>query len=119
MLTAALGAVGVGVVVVLMGAAAGCDKECGFKAMLEGLIADGRLRPDIPVERVMTVIGDLVYGTVITNHFAGRRKPFGEQAADIIDVVFNGILTDGERRRLAAGAGAAADEAVARQKNLQ
>jgi len=94
----------------------GCDKECGFKAMLEGLIAQGRLRPDIPVERVMTVIGDLVYGTVITNHFAGRRKPFGEQAADIIDVVFNGILTDGERRRLASLADSAG--AAGRQKNL-
>jgi hypothetical protein len=80
--------------------------------MLEGLIADGRLRADVPVERVMTVIGDLVYGTIITNHFAGRHRPFGEQAADIIDVVFNGILTEGERQRLASGNG------VGRQNNL-
>jgi AcrR family transcriptional regulator len=83
----------------------GCDEECGFRTMLEGLIAEGRLRPDIPVARVMTVIRDLVYGTIITNHFAGRRKPFGEQAADIIDVVFNGILTEGERARLKTLAG--------------
>ena len=77
----------------------GCEDECRFRTMLEELQAAGRLRADVPVERVMTVIGDLLYGTVITNHFAGRHKPFGEQATDIIDVVFNGILTEGEKRR--------------------
>lgn len=80
----------------------GCDNECGFRAMLERLTAEGRIRPDVPVERVMTVIGDLVYGTIITNHFAGRHRPFEAQAQDIIDVVFNGILTEGEKRRLAS-----------------
>jgi hypothetical protein len=35
---------------------------------------------------------------MFTNHFAGRDKPFDAQAQDILDVVFNGILSDAERK---------------------
>jgi hypothetical protein len=53
----------------------------------------------VPVERVLDVLGDLMYGTMFTNHFAGRRKPFAAQAEDILDIFFNGILSDKERGR--------------------
>jgi AcrR family transcriptional regulator len=66
------------------------------------LIAAGRVR-DVPVERIINVIGDLVYGTMFTNHFAGQRRPLAEQAEDILDVVFHGILTPAERRRRRRG----------------
>lgn len=56
------------------------------------MIGDGRVR-DIPPERIAEVIGDLIYGTIFTNYFAGRSKPPVEQADDILDVVFHGILT--------------------------
>jgi AcrR family transcriptional regulator len=56
------------------------------------LIAAGRVR-QIPVERITDVLGNLVYGTMFTNYFTGTAKPFEEQARDILDVVFNGILT--------------------------
>jgi AcrR family transcriptional regulator len=79
--------------------------EAPWRELVEGLIAAGRVRP-MPVERVMNVVGDLIYGTVFTNHFAGRQKPPGEQAADILDVVFNGILSERERKqRPAVGPG--------------
>lgn len=68
------------------------------QAMLSALVATGRLR-NVPVERMMNVARDLLYGTVLTNHFAGRDKSFEEQAADINDVLFNGILTESERRK--------------------
>jgi hypothetical protein len=29
---------------------------------------------------------------MFTNHFAGRTKSFDEQATDILDIVFHGIL---------------------------
>jgi AcrR family transcriptional regulator len=57
------------------------------------LIAEGRIRP-MPVERVMDVLGDVLYGTILTNHFSGRRKPFESQAQDVLDVFFNGVLTE-------------------------
>jgi len=61
------------------------------------LIADGRVR-DMPVERIGTVFVDLAYGTIFTNHFAGQRRSPGEQARDILDVMFYGILSESERR---------------------
>jgi AcrR family transcriptional regulator len=57
------------------------------------LMAEGRVRL-IPVERVMDVLGDVLYGTILTNHFSGRQKPFEVQAQDVLDVFFNGILTE-------------------------
>ena len=71
-----------------------------WRAQLQDLIAAGRLRA-VPVERIVDVLGDLLYGTMFTNHFAGRHKPHEAQAEDILDVVFHGILSDSERRRRA------------------
>jgi len=67
-----------------------------WRDMYRGLIAAGRIR-DIPVERITDVFGDALYGTVIANYFAGQRKPSEEQARDILDIVFFGILSDKER----------------------
>jgi AcrR family transcriptional regulator len=61
------------------------------------LMAEGRIRA-MSVDRVLDVLGDVLYGTMFTNHFAGRDKPFDTQAQDILDVVFNGILSDAERK---------------------
>jgi len=61
------------------------------------LIAHGRIR-DMPVERITEVLSQLCYGTMFTNYFKGHRKPFAAQARDILDVVFNGILSEAERR---------------------
>jgi AcrR family transcriptional regulator len=67
------------------------------RAMVKELIGAGRLR-NIPVERVTGVMGDLLYGTMFTNFLTGRRRSFDQQAADILDVMFNGILSEGERK---------------------
>jgi len=69
-----------------------------WQNLLRGLVSEGKVR-DIPVQRITDVIGDLLYGTMFTNHFAGRRKSFQEQAQDILDIVFHGIVTDKERAR--------------------
>jgi AcrR family transcriptional regulator len=61
------------------------------------LIAAGRVR-EIPVERITNVMGDLLYGTIFTNYFAGPRQSPEAQARDILDVVFGGILSDNERQ---------------------
>src|SRR5947208_3170381 len=51
------------------------------------------------VDRIRDVIHGLLYGTMFTNYFTAPRKSFEEQAQDIIDVVFFGILSAEERRR--------------------
>ncbi len=60
------------------------------------LIAEGRIR-EMPVERITTVFMDLAYGTIFTNYFTGRCETTRDQARDIIDVVFHGILGESER----------------------
>jgi AcrR family transcriptional regulator len=55
------------------------------------LMDEGRVRK-MPVDRILDVLSDLLYGAIFTNYFAGRRKPFEEQAAEILDIVLHGIL---------------------------
>ena len=67
-----------------------------WKALYRQLIAEGRIR-DMPVERITDVLSDTVYGTMFSNYFTGNQKPFADQARDILDVVFHGILSATER----------------------
>ena len=62
-----------------------------WQGVLRDLVEQGRVR-EVPVERITDVLGDLLYGTLFTNHFAGRRKSLEEQSRDILDIVFEGIL---------------------------
>ncbi len=66
--------------------------------LFHGLIAEGRVR-DVPVEWITDVLSDLVYGTMFTNYFAARNKSIEEQAGQILDIVFHGILSEAERAR--------------------
>ena len=68
------------------------------RSELRALIEQGRVR-DVPVERITDVIGDLLYGTMFTNHFVGRRRPLGRQAEDVLDIALYGVLTDEGRKR--------------------
>lgn len=67
-----------------------------WRNIYRDLIAEGRVR-SVPVERISDVVGDLLYGTMFVSYVAGRRRPPAQVAEDIIDVVFNGILSDAER----------------------
>ena len=69
-----------------------------WRQVYRDLIAVGRIR-DMPVDRIMDVFGDLVYGTMFTNYFTTNRKPVDEQARDILDVVFHGVLSERERAK--------------------
>jgi AcrR family transcriptional regulator len=76
-----------------------CDARIErWRTIYRALIAGGRVR-DVPPERITDVLSNLVYGTMFTNYFTGQHKPSEEQAGDILDIVFNGILTAAERRR--------------------
>ena len=66
------------------------------------LIAAGRIRK-IPIDRIMDVIGDCCYGTIFMNYFSNRRKTLEQQASDVLDVIFRGVLTDAEKKRRGIG----------------
>ncbi|MCE2805919.1 MAG: hypothetical protein LW700_12020, partial [Gemmataceae bacterium] len=60
------------------------------------MIGAGRVR-DIPVEQILDTMGDLLYGAMFVGYLVGRREEPSAVAARIINIVFGGILTDGER----------------------
>lgn len=68
-----------------------------WRNLFAGLIRDGRIR-NVPIDRLLDVLSDQVYGAMFTAHFTGGRKSPEEQAADIIDIVLGGMLTPAERR---------------------
>jgi AcrR family transcriptional regulator len=71
-----------------------------WQAVYLSLIREGRIR-QIPVDRITDVLGDLIYGTMFSNYVAGRTKNLVDQADDIADIAFNGLLTARERERQA------------------
>ena len=70
-----------------------------WRTLYSQLIEAGRVRP-MPVDRIRDVMGQVLYGTVFTNYFAGQAKTPEQQAREIIDVVFHGILSESERLRM-------------------
>jgi AcrR family transcriptional regulator len=75
-----------------------------WRALFAELIAAGRVR-DLPVERILNVLGDFLYGTMFTNYFSGRDEAPEAQAAEAMAIVLEGLLSDGERRARAARRG--------------
>jgi AcrR family transcriptional regulator len=69
-----------------------------LRLLYRSYIEEGQIR-DMPVDRLLDVLGDLLYGTMFTNYFSGRRKSVEEQTRDILDIVFHGILSDIGRQR--------------------
>jgi hypothetical protein len=69
-----------------------------WRELYRSLIAAGRIR-DVPVERISDVMSNLLYGTMCTNYFTDQRHSVEAQARDILDIAFNGILSDSERQR--------------------
>lgn len=79
-----------------------CDKsdetDERWNGVLGALMADGRFR-ELPFDRVRNVVGDLLYGTIFSNHMSGRTRTLEEQAGALFDIVFRGLLTDAHRHR--------------------
>ena len=67
-----------------------------WQRLFRDLIREDRVR-SIPVARIADVMSNLLYGTMFTNFFTGRRKSFEKQAREILDIIFCGILSERER----------------------
>jgi AcrR family transcriptional regulator len=75
---------------------------CKHVAFFQRLMETGRIRP-MPFERLFAVVGDLLYGTILTNLMSGRPAEPDAQARDVADVILHGILVDGQRGRIEEG----------------
>ena len=59
--------------------------------LFRGLMDAGVVRR-MPPSRITDVLGDALYGTMVVNHFSGRRRSLDRQTRDLLDVAFRGIL---------------------------
>jgi AcrR family transcriptional regulator len=83
-----------------------------WRQLYRDLIAEGRVR-GMPVEQITNVVSNVLYGIMVTNFFNGQPKPSDVQAREILDVIFNGILSGPERVRRARRAASRSHEAAA------
>ena len=67
-------------------------------AFWDRLVASGKVRP-MPAERFFAVVGDLLYGTILTNLLSGRPADPASQTEDILDVIMRGMLADRTRSK--------------------
>ena len=71
-----------------------------LRVLYQTYIDQGQIR-DLPVDQLLDVFGDLLYGTMFANYFCDRQISIEEQARGILDILFHGILTEtGRQRRL-------------------
>jgi AcrR family transcriptional regulator len=68
---------------------------------VQGLIAAKTMRP-LPAETVVEILGDSLFGIMLANHLNNRERPPEIQAHEVMDVFYNGLLTEEGRRRLAS-----------------
>ncbi len=73
------------------------EMECKHQAFFARLVESGAIRA-LPAERFFAVIGDLLYGTILTNLLTSRPNDPDTQAADVLDVIMNGLLSKEETR---------------------
>ena len=79
------------------------DATVGYwRNLYSELIATGKLRSDLSVERIVDTIGRLLYGTMFMNHFIGRTVSLDEQYNAMMEIVFTGMFSEEERQRQAA-----------------
>jgi AcrR family transcriptional regulator len=67
-----------------------------WREFIHDLIKANRLRV-MNVDDVLEGLNDLLYGTIFTDHFAGRKEPMVVAARRIVDILFFGILSERER----------------------
>ena len=71
---------------------------------------------EMPVERITTVLSNVLYGIMVTNFFNGQPAPADVQAREILDIIFLGVLSEPERRRYSAEKGAEIGRAADRRR---
>ena len=71
--------------------------QAKHQVFFDRLVESGVIRP-VPRDRFFAVIGDLLYGTILTNLLTSRPADPGAQAADVLDVILHGLLAREEKR---------------------
>jgi AcrR family transcriptional regulator len=75
-----------------------------WKRFYQALMRKGLIRR-MPVSRITDTTSSLLYGTIQTNLYTGRRKRFASLSNDLVDIIFHGILCTPARTRRKRGGG--------------
>ncbi|HTN77932.1 MAG TPA: TetR/AcrR family transcriptional regulator [Pirellulaceae bacterium] len=67
-----------------------------WQEMLRELIRRGVLRP-LPIDQIMDTLTQACFGAIFVNYFGGRKKTLAQQAQELKDIVFHGILAPNTR----------------------
>jgi AcrR family transcriptional regulator len=68
-----------------------------WRDLYRELMAAERIRGDLPIERILDTVGNLLYGSMFTNHFIGKSTTLDDQFQAIWKIVLTGLMTDSER----------------------
>jgi len=66
-----------------------------WETRFKRLMAEGRMRR-MPPEQALEFLGNLIYGAVFLNYFRHRQIKPEQQARELLDVLFGGLLTEAE-----------------------
>lgn len=67
-----------------------------WRIVWAALVEDGKYScAALKVDQILDFVGNLVYGTMFTNHFLSRSAV--EQHAAIVDIFYRGIWSDVQR----------------------
>ena len=64
-----------------------------FRSIYAQLVADGILRNDLPLERLLDAVGSMLYGTMLFNNAMGRTISSDEQYYAVMSTVYGGLVT--------------------------
>jgi AcrR family transcriptional regulator len=63
-----------------------------WRELYTRMVGEGRFRSDIPVEGMLDTVSGLLYGTMFTNRFVGRKTTIDEQTTALIEIILHGVL---------------------------
>jgi len=62
-----------------------------WRDLYANLQRSGGIRSDLPVDRMLDTIGNLMYGTIFANYFVGRSITLDEQYETLMTMIFEGL----------------------------
>lgn len=67
-----------------------------FTQFLNDLYASGVVR-EVPVQRLVETMSSLLYGVIFNKYVSGLEETLESKTADVLDIVFNGLMKDNNR----------------------
>ncbi|MCP1727271.1 AcrR family transcriptional regulator [Natronospira proteinivora] len=67
-------------------------EQADWSALLQQLQAQGRVRQDHDCEQLSRILGEMLYGAVLSHRLSGSQTSLTEKGPVILDIFLNGIM---------------------------